>query len=176
MIKEDVLTWSSVARLENTSEIKTLKKRQLQIVSDVFFLPFDSHHKHAIPSPEKSGFRHLITLHLHVQSLKGKKNAAYFVLVSWKWQRKRFQCLVTCCCVTSAMSHTKGKCESGEICPVKTNAIVQHFGKTSSGYAWQWSPIAEKDEVKEGATKGWYGGYGPQSLLKEEFDSGHTFF
>lgn len=72
--------------------------------------------------------------------------------------------------------HTKGKCESGEICPVKTNAIVQHFGKTSSGYAWLWSPIAEKDEVKEGAKKGWYGGYGPQSLLKEEFDSGHTFF
>lgn len=41
--------------------------------------------------------------------------------------------------------HTKGKRESGDICPVKTIAIVQHFGKTASGYAWLWSPVAKKD-------------------------------
>lgn len=62
---------------------------------------------------------------------------------------ERISMSVTCCYVLPMLwGKAKGKCESGEICPVETNAIAQHFGRMASAYAGLWSSIAKKDEVE----------------------------
>lgn len=138
---------SSVAKPENRNDINAIKKKDSCSFFQMSFL-FPLIATISMPSLAlKKASSDILLFYTFMCRHWREKNATHWVLISWKWQRKGFQCLS---CV--AMRPHKGQMwirKSGEIRPVETNAIVQHFGKMATCYAGLWSPIAKKDEVKE---------------------------
>jgi len=148
MIREDVLTCSSVARPENRNEVKALEKNPVadsfRFLSSSIWQPLLACH----PQPwKKSSFRHILLLHTFMCRDWREKKCCPLSSHQLDMTEERISISVPCHYALAVLwGHAKVKCESGEIHTVKTDAIVQPFGKTSPGCARLWSPMAKKDE------------------------------
>lgn len=75
----------------------------------------------------KKGASDILLLYTFMCRHWREKNAAHWILISWKWEERMSMSVMCHYVLPMLWGHAKGKCESREICPVKTNALVQHF-------------------------------------------------